>query len=184
MDDRDKLTTCKRGNSRLLDTAFEIKPIKERAKDHFFQHLKRTLVLEKYFETCPLSPMLLPMPLLLLHPSLGTKKPTTKSYVATTKPKIGQAKWTTSFKPLKLWQDSKKKQKNWLGWPTSSTTPWQMQKQAHYSLEKDIVQTLPYNSMKWLKHLGSSYMMPYLNDSIVSNATWSMNLQHARAKVT
>ena len=35
MDDRNKSGTCKRGNSRLLDTAFETKPIKERTKDHF-----------------------------------------------------------------------------------------------------------------------------------------------------
>jgi len=37
--------------------------------------------------------MLLPMPLPLLPPSLGTKKPITRSYVVITKPKIGQAKW-------------------------------------------------------------------------------------------
>ena len=35
MDSRSKFTTCKRGNSRLLDTAFETKPIKEKAKSHF-----------------------------------------------------------------------------------------------------------------------------------------------------
>ena len=46
-----------------------------------------------------------------------------------------------------------------------------MQKQEYYLQEKDIAQTLPYNSIKWQKHLGSFYMMPYPNDSIVSNAT-------------
>jgi len=55
--------------------------------------------------------------------------------------------------------------------PTSLTTLWQMQKQAHYSLEKDIVWTLPHSSMKWQKHLGLFYMIPYPNDFIVSNAT-------------
>ena len=35
MDDRNKSGTCKRGNSRLLDTAFEMKPIKERTKGYF-----------------------------------------------------------------------------------------------------------------------------------------------------
>jgi len=35
MDGRSKFTTCKRGNSRLLDTAFETKPIKEKAKSYF-----------------------------------------------------------------------------------------------------------------------------------------------------
>jgi len=35
MDGRSKFTTCKKGNSRLLDTAFKMKPIKERAKSHF-----------------------------------------------------------------------------------------------------------------------------------------------------
>jgi len=35
MNGRSKFTTCKKGNSRLLDTAFKTKPIKERAKSHF-----------------------------------------------------------------------------------------------------------------------------------------------------
>jgi len=35
MDGRSKPTTCKRSNSRLLDTAFETKPIKGRTKGHF-----------------------------------------------------------------------------------------------------------------------------------------------------
>ena len=35
MDSRSKPTTCKRSNSRLLDIAFETKPIKERTKGHF-----------------------------------------------------------------------------------------------------------------------------------------------------
>ena len=35
MDGRSKPTTCKRSNSRLLDTAFETKLIKERTKGHF-----------------------------------------------------------------------------------------------------------------------------------------------------
>jgi len=46
MDGRDKLTTCKRGNSRLLDTTFEMKPIKERAKDHFSTSQTHTSVRE------------------------------------------------------------------------------------------------------------------------------------------
>ena len=36
MDNRNKSGTCKRGNSRLLNIAFETKPIKERTKGHFF----------------------------------------------------------------------------------------------------------------------------------------------------
>ena len=35
MDGRSKPTICKRNNSRLLDTAFEMKPIKEKTKGHF-----------------------------------------------------------------------------------------------------------------------------------------------------
>ena len=35
MDGRNKSRTCKRGNSRLLDIAFEMKPIKEETKGHF-----------------------------------------------------------------------------------------------------------------------------------------------------
>jgi len=35
MNSRNKFITCKRGNSRLLDTAFETKFIKERAKGYF-----------------------------------------------------------------------------------------------------------------------------------------------------
>ena len=35
MDGRSKPTTCKRSNSRLLDTTFKTKPIKERTKGHF-----------------------------------------------------------------------------------------------------------------------------------------------------
>ena len=48
MDNRNKSGTCKRGNSRLLDTAFETKPIKERTKGYFFnisnayQHSRNT----------------------------------------------------------------------------------------------------------------------------------------------
>jgi len=45
--------------------------------------------------------MLLPMPLLLLPPSLGTKKPTTRLYVVTTKPKIGQAKMDHIIQAIK-----------------------------------------------------------------------------------
>jgi len=36
MDGRNKFVTHKRDNSRLLDTAFETKPIKEKAKRSFF----------------------------------------------------------------------------------------------------------------------------------------------------
>ena len=35
MDDRRKSRTCKRGNSRLLNIAFEMKSIKEGAKGYF-----------------------------------------------------------------------------------------------------------------------------------------------------
>jgi len=35
MDSRDKFTTCKKGNSRLLDIAFEIKSLKENTKGQF-----------------------------------------------------------------------------------------------------------------------------------------------------
>ena len=35
MDNRSKSKTCKRGNSRLLDTAFKMKSIKERTKGYF-----------------------------------------------------------------------------------------------------------------------------------------------------
>jgi len=35
MDGRSKSRTCKRGNSRLLDIAFETKPIKEKTKGYF-----------------------------------------------------------------------------------------------------------------------------------------------------
>ena len=52
-------------------------------------------------QTCSFSPMLLPMPLLLLPPSLGTKKPTTRLYVVTTKPKIGQAKMDHIIQAIK-----------------------------------------------------------------------------------
>ena len=41
MNERNKLTTCKEGNSRLLDEVFKTKPIKERAKDQI-QYLKCT----------------------------------------------------------------------------------------------------------------------------------------------
>ena len=155
--------------------------MKEEAKGHFltFQtHISN----REIPQTCLLSLMLLPTLLLWLSPLLGTKKPITRSYVIITEPKIGQAKWITLSKPLKLWQNLKIKQKNQLGWPTLSTIPWQIQKQEHYSLEKDIVQTLPHSSMKWPKYLGSSYMMPYPNDSIVSNVTQLTNLQHTKAK--
>ena len=42
----------------------------------------------------------------------GTRKHTTRSYIVTTEPQIEQVKWIVLFKLLKLWQDSKKKQKN------------------------------------------------------------------------
>jgi len=58
MDDRNKFGTRKRGNSRLLDTAFETKPIKERTKDHFFdisnayQHSRNTFKHIFFYQCC------------------------------------------------------------------------------------------------------------------------------------
>ena len=58
MDDRNKSGTCKRGNSRLLDTAFKTKPIKERTKGYFFnisntyQHLRNTFKHVLFHKCC------------------------------------------------------------------------------------------------------------------------------------
>jgi len=48
MDDKSKFETCKRGNSRLLDTAFKMKSIKEEAKGHFLTSQIYTSIRETF----------------------------------------------------------------------------------------------------------------------------------------